>query len=619
MGSREGALREGRSMKILKALRGILISLLVASLVAAPLILAPPAYAAEADEVGTEAEFIQWVTDHRGTGGSVKFTSDITITETYLEYPGIDIYCYGEGERILIDTASYGLTIKVDLFLGEDVSITGNGAPEPVLHISNSGSLTMLGNVSSDRAPTVTATGDGGVAVYCDQGAYFFGYVVFALRAEGANGIALFTEGDPTPDDPYYGNGYTGGIFEATGSGGRGIVSDAPVTLFLCSVLADRAAVEAPFVLLDTCGDIYPDVPGATTIRRTLNTVASWGNEASAVALGDYDTLEWLGISYGVAATFTAEGFDVRHAGFEMRFDISLVDVETLGCYPMPGFVPSPYDLALHGFASFEVEVFDASVPLFKHAFFNMMRGGYVFEYFYTGAACDLVLWRSDDMGETWFQYWRGADDFTMSDNLWVWAFAPNLTLVVVDPLDELSGEILLVFEVLSLGVDSKTVYANLSEDDVSEYGGGGDRTGTDRGPGIYDGGRNDGDGEAAGNTTPPGGGPLQAGGSSNGGTLQVGGGALQYGAMQAAQGDGANGVDNRPTGSNPAPLSSNTPSSDLPVAEVPLAGETSSPLAPALEPLQSPVLWIVAAILIAALSLAGYRLVRTHLRGAAS
>jgi len=109
----------------------------------------------------------------------------------------------------------------------------------------------------------------------------------------------------------------------------------------------------------------------------------------------------------------------------------------------------------------------DAEPPLFIDFYSHEEYGSSVFFYRYHGDAADLALWRSDDLGATWQQYWRGADGFLAGDNLTVVASESDLTLLFANAESELAGEVLLVFEVLSLGVNSSVVYANVSGSDV--------------------------------------------------------------------------------------------------------------------------------------------------------
>jgi len=494
--------------------------------------LAPAAQASAAeadtpDEVGTAAEFIDWLDDHYWEGGSVVFTDTIRITSAdvtgYTPRLAISRWSYGSG-LLLIDTASYGLITEIDLTVGIETYITGSGAQLPVIHVLDGASLTLDPWIENSVS-SVTATDDGGVAVYCDEGAFFNCNPMSLIRAEGTNGIAFYAEGDCV-DDPFdQGIGFFGGTFEATGAGGRGIVCGAPVTLFLCEVRADATAVEAPAVFLDTCGEILPDVDNATGIRRTL-VVEGFYPDPGKLLAGDYKALMRLE-DPGVAgyAFLEYEGFPDRFINAYATFDISLVDIETPGTYPLPGTVASPYGFALNDLADFEVEVIDASVPRYHRAMANW-GGSYMFIFTFAGDVEDLVLWRSDDMGETWYQYWVGTEGRWINEGVNVDAWDTELSIWFAYPADELPGEVLFVFENVALGMDSKTLYVNFSEREFLEDIGG-DRTGADRDPGVTDDDRGSGNSENdghSGNTTPPG--TTNGGNAGNGGNSVNGGNA---------------------------------------------------------------------------------------------
>ncbi|MCL2826257.1 MAG: hypothetical protein FWD72_02495 [Eggerthellaceae bacterium] len=578
------------------------------------------------DEVGTAAEFIQWKNDHFLTGGSVVFTDTITLTAADLGASGyVTIDCQPVDGQILIDTASYGLITEVPLVIGANTQVTGSGTPLPVIHVLNGGELWLRPDVDFSTS-SVTATGDGGMAVSLDDGAFFSCLPGSSVCANGADGVALYAAGDCV-NDPYdQGIGFNGGVFEATGTGGRAIVSGAAVNLFLCEVRADAAAVEAPAVVLDTCGEVSPSIAGATVIRRTFvpDNISPYPNK---LIMGDSATLTDLAtpsVYTGVAlyGYLVGDGLEDRYVSCTATFDISQVDIDTPGIYPMPLIIPAPYCFAVIGqdLTGFKTEVVDARVPSFVGSTQSWF-GSEMLEYYFTGDPDELVLWRSDDLGVTWYPYWRGTDDPDANDNLEVVAMGTSLYLTVYDMANEMPGEVLLVFEVPSLGVDSKTLTVNYAEGEVTEGGTSGDRTGTDRNTGEQGSGRGSGSGGSgtqSGGSTPTGGSQAEQGGSgSDSGATGITSESPTQLSVPSATGTVPGASSAQPGSSEQA-----SPSSE---AVTPPSGATQTPLSAgatsdALQPPQGFPLWLAvaigAAIVVIAVSMVAYARAHRRQRG---
>ena len=435
---------------------------------------------AEDDPVADEAAFAAWVANHASTGGTLTLGADITITES------VNISSYAPGDAVIrVETGNYGITVAGggQLTLYARVHIIGDGAPSPVIQVETGGIFRINGTDVDNTSVTASATG--GIALFLADGSIFQEApgAEIRLRATGANGIALYThtlfESGRIEDT------LTGHVMEAAGAGGKAIVSTVPINLFLCRVTGDAAAVDAPETSIDTCA-VSPAVPGATVTDRVLRLAADTRQALGISPMGDlgWDKLSSLAISYRANAELVADGVENRSVVFQMSFDVSAVNADVPGVYPMPGSAPpAPYDLAPNDFAEIDIEIFDPAIPRFlsaqKVSMPPPMR--YSFGYCYTGERSDLVLWRSDNGGDDWYQYWRGADDFAASEDISVTQNGELLSLVVRNPMETLSGEILFVFEVLSLQTDTRTLRVDLSESDFSVDGIGGDRTGTDR------------------------------------------------------------------------------------------------------------------------------------------
>ena len=480
------------------------IALVVLFLAVLPLLMpAPLAYADESDVVYDQAGLSDWLDAHNATGGSVTLGAPITITE-----PHFRIECFSESETITIDTASFGIIIAENaglVILEYRVFITGAGAPSPVVLVQQGGSLS-LGDYRFSFAPSdissIAATGENGIALYMQEGGTLSTInQLFKLRSEGTAGIAFYIEGDfiaETDSLFKYSNALKFCVIEAPGRGGIGIVSAIPVYLFLCRVTADSAAIRAPAAVLDTCM-VAPEVSGAEIISRTLSLSATTMVDMRLIPMGETPS-DWYRISLSLDA-LDAPSISVI---FNVYVDKSQINTDIPGIYPMPIHIPAPLDMADHDFDNFKVEVFNPAVPRFLSSglagFFGPVR--YWLDYYYSGTIEDLVLWRSDDLGKTWYKWWDGA---VLDGSGAVEGSPPPpdvfvdygiLSVEIANPNEELTSEVWLVFEVLSQKTDSRTLSLQFSVRDPDD-GIGGDRTGTDR---VTDGGDGRGDGSDGGN-----------------------------------------------------------------------------------------------------------------------
>jgi hypothetical protein len=442
------------------------------------LLLGPPAALAEDDEPALLmncAEFIEWNSAHMLTGGAARLGADILIgqdTEIRLSIPGPGSY---GALRLEIDTGEFGFVVGAGgrLVIGEPVYISGSGAPAPLISVETGGSLTLFGTqdvLSGAFYSSLAASGERGVVLALAEGANINVNTsnCMYLAATGRDGIVIDSH---IPLD--YLRGF---VIEAPGSGGKGIVSSAPLKLLLSRVTAQATAIEAPAVTLDTCA-VFPAVANADAFTRTLVLEAHALLTVRGIPLGNpagqNDVVR-------VSAMLEAPGRDTLYETVLLSFDGSRVDINTPGQYPMPATVLVPYDLAAHGLGGFMVEVFDPAIPYFYAA----MPGWFWLSliYTYTGEAEALNLWRSDDLGESWRLYWSGASGLDSTENLEVEHFDDALYLTFLNVLEELPGDTLFVFELTATGAASEILFVNIG-DDSFESGFGGDRTGVDRFP----------------------------------------------------------------------------------------------------------------------------------------
>jgi hypothetical protein len=383
------------------------------------------------------------------------------------------------GGDLTVNTAGFSLEIRERLSLCDKLYFVGEGVPKAVVRIVSGGAL-YVSDTSRDALPYITAMGAGGTALELTAGAALENYADagFGARAMSAGGVAIRSE-TALVDARYELHGL---LIEANAPGGRGVVSSAPIAMLLCRVTADAASAEAPELTLDTCA-VSPAASGAAIIRRALKPSAAMKYQTGILPLGGAPPSV-----YRAVVTLDAPGEIVITAAFQTSFDTSWVNPAAVGVYPMPMRVPAPFDLAAHDFDDYTTEVFDPIVPRFCGA----QMGGfppparYFLDYYYMGALADLVLWRSDDAGETWYAWWIGADadeNGEVGDSpvrIEQDADAGMLFVTIRDPYTALAGEARLVFEALFAQKDSRVLVVRVGEGEPDD-GVGGDRTGVDR------------------------------------------------------------------------------------------------------------------------------------------
>lgn len=127
---------------------------------------APPAMPLEyaGDEVTEEIndgdQLIEWLEDHKITGGNAVLVKDITIGSGYIySSPG-----WGKKQDVIVDTCEYSMTIDADVDLSyyNNLTICGQGTPESVIKITPEGRLFLAAN-------TIYAYGTGGDTYIIDQ------------------------------------------------------------------------------------------------------------------------------------------------------------------------------------------------------------------------------------------------------------------------------------------------------------------------------------------------------------------------------------------------------------------------------------------------------------------
>jgi len=423
------------------------------------------------DIVYDEAEFLAWCYAHSDSGGIVYLGAAITLTERH------SIYNSG---YITIDTGAYGLIYDGGYIFSLNCEIIGEGVDIPVLSIYNANCFRDSWETSV-LEEKITATGRGGiggtaVCVYAKSSYSFnFNYLTGQglISSFGTGAIGLYVN---VPMDVHCLN------IAVDGDNSTAIYAPEGVNLYYCKLSASGAGattVSGDGILLDTCAT-SPAPEGVNVINRQIIGMSGSGfyipvsegdSESYQSYITDCYTLLLSGSDEYLATTLFA------HVVWDDALD--KIDVETLGTTIIKGQLQPVFQgLGLeNGDFPLELilEVRDPALPciymywLWLYDDYGEEAHNHISLYFwdsYNPEDGDVILWRSDDEGATWY-------DFTDSEALDWWGNGLDFYY------GEIAGSIQLKIEVPNKG-ESNIVSITMM-DGMAVLGCGGDRTGTDR------------------------------------------------------------------------------------------------------------------------------------------
>lgn len=427
------------------------------------------------DEEGLEA----WALAHKQTGGTVVLGCDISIQ--YGFYLGSD-----GGGPILVDTGPYGLVFDGGYISspgrGENFEIRGEGVDKPVIEVLDMG-WSWMGNWNNVLQELyITATGREGVGGTALR--------IAAVDGSSASLNLLMEEGRIRS----YGTGAVGlelleptdlycFRIETSGAGSSAISVPEGARLYYCKLLAqgeEARSVEGNGALLDTC-IASPQPEGADCVnRRVLD--HSINHLYLPLPLGATPLERDLFGQF--VPTFILSGNDsfaeaVRPFGVYWDVDAyESIDTSVLGKTQIVGAV-DPVFQGLGLFDDFEpqltVEVRDPLLPCIDQVdFFSDDRGDYAALFLwgsYDLQRDPIVLWRSDDNGETW-QDGTAAEDIAWQKPIWEQDAIYFYYGALSEPVS---------FQLELVGVGKSNIVTIQIVDGEIYYGTGGDRTGTDR------------------------------------------------------------------------------------------------------------------------------------------
>ncbi|GEM_PF-2305591 len=423
----------------------------------------------ESGTANSEEMLAEWIKQHQETGGTVSLSDHVTITQ--------DMGIYGIVGEITIDTGMFGLVFDGGMLPTYNVFITGEGVDVPVVNVKqgDGGYPNDPSWNSTLMQMNVTATGRdgrGGKALRisaADTKAFRMDGLLWqgALRSYGEGAVGLWLD---APMEAW--------CYKVEVSGDNSIAVYAPngADLLYCKLTAEgdgAVAAAGNDLSLDSCA-VSPAPSGVKSVsRRAMEESFS----RLYLPLEQYSSLfDPLAMLNSPNVFLIDEDGSVISRSFPVYWDeFYEIDTGNLGTTLVSGTV----DPDLYGLGIFDdvpititVEVRDSALPCISQIAVRELEDGarYAVLNFwqdYDPMEESVILWRSDDEGETW-------QDATHATNiLWNGSAAKFF-------YDTLEHSVWFQLEVTGVGESNIAILDE--RDGVFIGGNGGDRTGTDRG-----------------------------------------------------------------------------------------------------------------------------------------
>lgn len=410
-------------------------------------------------------EFSAWWDAHMDTGGRVYLGDNIIISS--------NISLGYTNSKMVIDTGKYGLIFDGNIIPIENLTIIGEGVETPVVDVHDVGGW-YIGWNDAVQVMQITAYG-----------------------RDGKGGTAVrISRDDPDPANPVY--MYWEGSIKSYGEGAIGIYLTVPLDVYCLNVCVEGAKSTAIYSAkganlyyckLNARGNEAASVTGSGEV--TLNACAA-NPQADNFTSIDYTIIDTVGRSlyypvkqnseyavyFDYAYTFLLSSSDVKVSYSETLHvtwlpDPNDIDTQALGSTVLSGSLTPPFqELGLESEFPLElvVDVRDPAIPCISELeFYEKVSSVYArlgFWDTYDPNDENVILWRSDNNGQTWYNFTDSPDLKWNGYNLYYY-------------YGEITGTIILQLEVIGVG-ESNTVTLRSTDHGVGG-GMGGDRTGTDR------------------------------------------------------------------------------------------------------------------------------------------
>lgn len=416
-----------------------------------------------------EAELQEWIKRHKITGGTVSLGTSITITQSM----GV----YGIYGHIIIDTGKYGLVFDGAVLPSSDIFIIGEGVDMPVVDVLRAASDSIWEDSWNNTLLQLNVTaagrdGAGGIALrilaedtkavstdLSNQG---------LIRSYGEGAVGLWL------DVPMEAWCYRVEVF---GENSTALYAPNGANLYYCKLTAEgngACTAAGSNLVLDSCA-AFPIPSGVQIInRRALE--ESFTQLYLPLKQNAYYSSSIKMLNTPNIFLSGGEGFPGITQPFSVFWDMdaySNIDISILGKTILSGTVaPLFYGLGVFDDTVIEltIEVRDPALPCISTIRVMELDGQRLlslgFWESYDPQDETVILWRSDDEGETW-------QEATLSQDIeWI-------NGSVKFTYGELEHPVWFQLEVTGVG-ESNIAVLN-EKDGVSIGGNGGDRTGTDR------------------------------------------------------------------------------------------------------------------------------------------
>lgn len=436
------------------------IILLFLTLLLLPIPVQAQTNSSEIDVVSTREELYAWYEEHLISGGEVTLGDTITITDSIWFHVG----------QVQINTGRYGLIYDGAAINGDNLTITGEGVDTPVVDIYAIDGWNMS-LISGFQAAHITAMGRDGIGGT-------------AVRISKPEQCLLMLE---------YAS--EGGLIQSFGKGAIGVYLDVPIDLACTNIYVEGEDSTAIYAVAGTnlfyCR-LHAQGPFATTVSGngdiSLNNCTAIPasphmkemNYAIVEAFSPflYEPVQQYSedVSYfNYLYTFlfqSEDGQSYYTDTFEVEWtpDPNSLNTDVVGQIVLQGTILSPF-IDLLGELQFPLELVidirDPDIPcIAKIKHYDAL--GYVridFWKSYDLKDEQIILWRSDDGGITWYDYTNAADLQWDQDSVFF-------------HYSELTTSILFRLEEIGVGKSNTMMIA---ADRNTSGSIGGDRTGTDR------------------------------------------------------------------------------------------------------------------------------------------
>ncbi|MCL2497333.1 MAG: hypothetical protein FWF06_01810 [Symbiobacteriaceae bacterium] len=427
---------------------------------------APQEEEEEASVVYSWEELQEWMESHR-SGGKVYLGSNILIDDSTNAY----IYTgYGYCE---IEAGEFGFVVEGELCFYGNHNISGqgireDGSQQPLIWVRNGGYLAFYNDMVTFSQFTVT--GNGGIGILLEEDSlHHANSNAWEFHLQGDNSVAVVSA------IPLY----IQGIFvEASGEETAGIISSAPVHLFLANIITSHISVATPELVLDTC-ILEPLVAEAKVINRVISQITLVGSSRALYSLVEESNYYFVSdyLYYNIFLSAPGE-FDEVFSQY-LRMDDSTIDYHTPGEYWVTPIWELNYPYSYFPIIDaakavlLKVEVYDPTIPFFLEAGHYWGYNFYVTHLFFPGEE-EPVLWYSDDDGEHWQVFWQEGEGLDDSVELYIRNYCLDF---MVKNLSFFSTPTWFVYQVGE--ISSLAFYVDPT--DLSSSGVGGDRDGSDR------------------------------------------------------------------------------------------------------------------------------------------